>query len=76
MRRFVDSSTGAPPAVVLLCVAAVVGLEGVSLHAWLPNHGTAPMVGGGGGGLQTTQLRPPTVAVTFYCSYITAVLNR
>ena len=61
MRRFVDSS-------------AVVGLEGVSLHAWLPNHGTAPMVGGGG--LQTTQLRPPTVAVTFYCSYITAVLNR
>ena len=34
---------------MLLCVAAVVGLEGVSLHAWLPNHGTAPMVGGGGG---------------------------
>ena len=28
------------------------------------------------GGLQTTQLRPPTVAVTFYCSYITAQLYR
>ena len=25
---------------MVLCVAAVVGLEGVSLHAWLPNHGS------------------------------------